>query len=135
MSEVTRGKASRRRRARRRGSAVVAVEQKSAWPHGERSETSRLVTCVKEVGILCKSRAFPRSVREVRVFRSKRKKLRQTRESEFRVRLSVMPANTFDRISSGRWLTVVSPFPFIADQVSLSGKTIFPSFSFFRNIK
>jgi len=103
---------------------VVAEEQKSAWPHGERKERSRCVTCVKEVGMRCRSRAFPRRVSEMRVLRSKRKKLRHTRDNEFRVRVSETAEKTFNRISSGRLLTVV-PSP-------ISGKTIpIPTLSIF----
>lgn len=50
---------------------------------------------------------LPRRVREVRVERSRRRHLRQTRAAALRLRTSEMAAMILDRITSGRSLRVV----------------------------
>lgn len=51
MREVTRGKARRRRWARRKGTEE-AVDRRSERPQGESRERSRCVTDLKQVGIM-----------------------------------------------------------------------------------
>lgn len=50
---------------------------------------------------------LPRRVREVRVERSRRRHLRQTRAAALRLRTSEMAAMILERITSGRSLRVV----------------------------
>lgn len=78
------------------------------WPHGERLEMSRSVTDLKQIGIMCRYRALPRSVMEVRVALSSEWNFRLTKDSEFRARVSLIAAQILDKITSGRLLIVVA---------------------------
>lgn len=81
-----------------------AEGESSAWPHGERRDRSRSETEAKQVGIRWRSRALPRSVSEVRVALSTLRNLRQTRDTEFRLRVSEINPMMVERIASGRSL-------------------------------
>lgn len=59
------------------------------------------MTDLKQVGIMNRSLALPRSVREKRVALSKSINLRETSEREFRERVSEMEAKILDKITSG----------------------------------
>lgn len=61
----------------------------------------------KQEGSMKRSRALPRRVREVRVDRSKRSHLWETKEAALRARTSEMAAIMFERITSGKSLMVV----------------------------
>lgn len=82
--------------------------QRSEWPQGDRSEMSRCVTDLKQEGTMKRSRALPRSVRQVRVERSRWSHFRHTNEVELRLRVSEIVAIMFERITSGRSLSVVA---------------------------
>lgn len=110
MRESTNGKAARRRWARRRGSVSLAAAEGESreWPHGERRERSRWVTAAKQSGRSGRSRAFPRSAREVRVALSVLRNLRHAREREFRVRVSDTNPIMVESMASGKSLIVVA---------------------------
>ena len=82
-------------------------ENRSAWPHGESKERSRRVTERKHRGIMKRSRALPRRVRETRVVLSNWRNLRHVKDREFRVRVSEIKAKALIRIASGRSFMVV----------------------------
>lgn len=85
----------------RRGSKREGEERRE-WPQGESRERSKEETDRKQVGIMKRSRTFPRSVMERRVDLSRSMNFVQTRAREFRVRVSAMEAKTFERRTSGR---------------------------------
>lgn len=80
---------------------------KRGYPHGDKRERSSSVTDRKQLGRKKMSRKLPRRVREVRVERSRRSHLWQTKEAELRLRTSETAAIMMERITSGRSLMVV----------------------------
>lgn len=86
---------------------VGVMGDNKGWPQGERRERSRFVTDRKQFGRRKRSRMLPRRVMEVRVERSRRSHLWQTKAAALRLRTSEMAAIIFERITSGRSLRVV----------------------------